>query len=356
MNKFLKFSWSHIFTFLAVILMAYFSFLGVSYWTHGNFFVAGIVTAVIVVLLIFWFVTAQMLKGTSGQFMKFKKSIAMERFLIFSCPVVFILSLGPLVHFWNVHSHNDEIVKTFKDGINASTGLFDLYENYAHERLDAFSTKLKNPSANAGAALFKGISSRDVQREMMTQCLNDKLLGSNFTDLKQKSTQWIQEANQEPSTWNVFLLGNIKEIKRSMQEWRDLLVDFSTPILKCESLAATDVKPFDDDRGIINNAVGILDRLDAIYSTMEGPKPAAIGFAIAIFFLLLFPYLLQSRHSKSIYRLLGKRQSLGGMSFSPEPVPQQSAPQPTDIDTDIAPKPEPPSQSNTDNDFGMFKL
>ena len=159
MNKFLKFSWSHIFTFLAVILMAYFSFLGVSYWTHGNFFVAGIVTAGIVVLLIFWFVTAQMLKGTSGQFMKFKKSIAMERFLIFSCPVVFILSLGPLVHFWNVHSHNDEIVQTFKDGINASTGLFDLYENYANERLDAFSTSLQRPPANAEKALFKGLSS-----------------------------------------------------------------------------------------------------------------------------------------------------------------------------------------------------
>ena len=141
-----------------------------------------------------------------------------------------------------------------------------------------------------------------------------------------------------------------------MHAWRDLLVDFSTPILKSESLAATDVKPFDDDRGIINNAVGILDRLDAIYSTMEGPKPAAIGFVIAIFFLLLFPYLLQSRHSKSIYRLLGKRQSLGGMSFSPEPAPQQSAPQPTEINADIAPEPETPSKPNADNDFEMFKL
>ena len=33
MNEFLKFSWSHIFTFLAVILLGYFSFLGASYWT-----------------------------------------------------------------------------------------------------------------------------------------------------------------------------------------------------------------------------------------------------------------------------------------------------------------------------------
>ena len=363
MNKFLKFSWSHIFTFLAVILMAYFSFLGVSYWTHGNFFVAGIVTAVIVVLLIFWFVTAQMLKGTSGQFMKFKKSIAMERFLIFSCPVIFILCLGPLVHFWNVHSHNDEIVQTFKDGINASTGLFDLYENYANERLEAFSTKLQSPPANAESAIFKGISSKDVQREVMKQSLNDKLLGSNFTELKEKSAQWIQNANQEPSTWNVFLLGNIKEIKNSMIEWRDLLSNYSSPVLNSEKLAGSDAKPFDDDHGIINNAVGILDRLDAYYSTMEGPKPAAIGFAIAIFFLLLFPYLLQSRHSKSVYRLLSRRKSLGGMSLAPEVAPQPSAapqpstaPQQPDVDVDLAPKANTPSSNSTDDDFGMFKL
>ena len=354
MNKFLKFSWSHIFTFLAVILMAYFSFLGASYWTHGNFFVSGIITAVIVVLLIFLFVTPQMLKGTSGQFIKLKKSIVLERVFIFTCPVIFILSLGPLVHFWNVHSHNDEIVTTFKDGINASTGLFDLYEIYANERVDAFGKFLQSSSGNA--SLYAGISSKDVQREVMTQCLTDKLLGSNFTELKEKSAQWIQEANQEPSTWNVFLLGNIREIKESMKAWRDLLVGFSSPVLKVEQLAGTDAKPFDDDRGIINNAVGILDKLDSYYSSMEAPKPAAIGFAIAIFCLLLFPYLLQTRHSKSVYRLLGRRKSLGGMSLAPEPAPQQSSPQKSDANIDITPETDTPSSDNTDNDFGMFKL
>lgn len=352
MNKFLKFSWSHIFTFLAVILMAYFSFLGASYWTHGNFFVAGIITAVIVFVLIFWFVAPQMLKGTSGQFIKLKKSIVLERVFIFTCPVIFILSLGPLVHFWNVHSHNNEIVSTFKDGINASTGLFDLYENYANERISTFETNLQRTGLNE-AALFKGISSKEVQREVMKQCLTDKLLGSNFTELKQKSAQWIQDANQEPSTWNVFLLGNIKEIKKSMIEWRDLLSNFSSPVLISEKLVETGVKPFDDDHGIINNAVGILDKLDSYYSSMEAPKPAAIGFAIAIFFLLLFPYLLQTRHSKSVYRLLGRRKTMGGMSLAPEVKP--AAPDHPEGGADVA-TPGNGAADSTDNDFGMFQL
>ncbi len=351
MNKFLKFSWSHIFTFLAVILMAYFSFLGASYWTHGNFFVAGIITAIIVVLLIFWFVTPQMLKGTSGQFITLKKSIQLERVFIFTCPVIFILSLGPLVHFWNVHDHNNEIVTTFKDGINASTGLFDLYENYANQRVDAFDGFLNSSLAANNAALFGGISSKEVQREVMKQGLTDKLLGSNFTELKQKSIQWIQDANQEPSTWNVFLLGNIKEIKEAMRAWRNRLVDFSSPILKAEQLAGSDTKPFDDDRGIINNAVGILDKLDSYYSSMEAPKPAAIGFAIAIFCLLLFPYLLQTRHSKSVYRLLGRRKSLGGMSMAPEVKPDTCQPAAGD-DASSGNN----ADNGTENDFGMFKL
>lgn len=354
MNEFLKFSWSHIFTFLAVILLGYFSFLGASYWTDGNFMVAGIITAVIVLVLIFWFVTAQMLKGTSGRVMKLKKSIVFERALIFTCPVVFILSLGPLFHFWNVHSHNDEIVSTFKQGINASTGIFTHYEQYAEQRTQRFASILAQGKTASASSLYGGLSSKDEQEQMMNQALTDKLTGTKYQELRQEANRWIQEANQEPSIWNVFLLGNIDEIKKSMEKWRNQLVELSTPVLKAEQGSGSDVKLYDDDKGIINGAVGILNRLESYYAKMEAPKPAAIGLALLIFFLLLFPYLLQARHSKSTYRLLGKRKSMPGMSM--DPVQLSDVVSANDTPNQETTSQQSGSSTDTTDDFGMFSI
>ena len=54
MNEQLKFSWGHIIAFLALIVLSYITFVGVTYKTDGNFMKASIAMIVIdIVLLVF---------------------------------------------------------------------------------------------------------------------------------------------------------------------------------------------------------------------------------------------------------------------------------------------------------------
>jgi len=54
-NETLKFSWGHIIAFLAMIFISYVSFMGLTYWTDGDFFIAGIGVAIIDILLLVFF-------------------------------------------------------------------------------------------------------------------------------------------------------------------------------------------------------------------------------------------------------------------------------------------------------------
>lgn len=85
-NETLKFSWGHIIAFVALIIISYLSFMGITYLTNGNFLYAGIGVLIIDVLIILFFIIPQILKGTDE---KFRRKIIFERILFFSAPIVF---------------------------------------------------------------------------------------------------------------------------------------------------------------------------------------------------------------------------------------------------------------------------
>ena len=75
-NEKLKFSWGHIIAFVAMIVISYFSFLGLTYLTDGNFIFTGIGVVVIDVIIAFAFLGAQIAKGAKK---KFERHIITER-------------------------------------------------------------------------------------------------------------------------------------------------------------------------------------------------------------------------------------------------------------------------------------
>lgn len=84
-NETLKFSWGHIIAFVALIIISYLSFMGITYLTNGNFLYAGIGVLIIDVLIILFFIIPQILKGTDE---KFRRKIIFERILFF-LPLLF---------------------------------------------------------------------------------------------------------------------------------------------------------------------------------------------------------------------------------------------------------------------------
>ena len=132
LNSRLRFSWSHIIAFVALIAVSYFTFMGVACYTGGNFIAAAIGLAVVDFVLIIVFMGAQQLKA-SGVHMR--RKIIWERALVFSSPVIFAVSTIFCQYFWNLQNRQDEILTQFNSALNYTGEMFNEYEDYADRRL-----------------------------------------------------------------------------------------------------------------------------------------------------------------------------------------------------------------------------
>lgn len=304
MNEQLKFSWGHIIAFLALIFLSYVTFVGVTYMTNGNFMDASFAMVITTVLLFIFFIGAQIAKATAN---KFKRWIIIERLLVFCSPILFILIMIPFAHFWTVHSRNDKIVVMFTQAINASKQMFNDYEDYAHRRIANYTGLLESM---AGEDKSYGV----VHRENLIHTLELQLLSSNYLSLKVEANKWIDASNNGASTWNVFLLGNIREIKNAIHGWNAQLADYAANRLTNEELKGNTVELFGKSNVSLKEVDEGLDNLRMMFVTREWPPVYTYIIGIVLYFALLFPYFLQERHTKSVYRLVGMKKSISNTS------------------------------------------
>lgn len=313
MNEKLKFSWGHIIAFIAVIITSYIAFMGFTYLSDGNFTLAIILMAVTDILFILFFIGAQQMKA-SGE--NIRKKIVWERIFFFGAPVVFIAGMIAMSHFWTVHSREDEVVEGFTNAINGSKQMFNDYLEYSQNRIDKYDNTLADVIHNRfaspetySAAGFKDINNEklaDLQRENMVEVLKLQLLSPNFTALQDTAMAWIDDANQGASSWNVFLLGNTREIKAALLNWEEQLRAFTDYKLTNEEIIES-VEPFTSDAA--RKAVDGINSLKDVFTSQAFPTWQAILFALVLYLMLIFPYLIQERHSKSWYRLIGNENS-----------------------------------------------
>lgn len=318
MNEQLKFSWGHIISFLALIFISFVTFDGVVYFTDGDFKSAGIVMFVVDALLLLFFIGAQCLKATER---RFSSRIWFERFFVCLSPFAFTVLMLPFFHFWTVNGRSSEIVDEFTSAISASKGMFSEYEDYCAERLNNYDASLSAiiKSGNTKSLSLVSFSDDDkhVQKNFMLKTLRLQLLSENYTNLRDESVYWIEENDKGVSTFNVFLLGNIRQIESAITEWERQLDLFSAKILSNEDDANALVggpKPvkfsqFQSSHDL-NSVFTKLDRLTASFTTTDTPGLFAVVLAVLLYFALLLPYFLQNRHSKSRVRLFGKSQVL----------------------------------------------
>lgn len=285
-NETLKFSWGHIIAFVAIILISYVSFMGISYLTDGDFLMAGLGVVGIDVLLIVFFIGAQLMKGTDE---KFKRKIIFERILLFAAPVVFCAVMIPYAHFWTVFERRNEIQNTFSSSLNETKGMFDAYKSYADTRIKNYDAKLAKDKVT------------QPSRQNRVNALKLQLVSDNFNNLKTASCQWIDRASKA-TVWNVFMLGNIHKIKEALEDWNKSLTAMSQKRMSDE---AQDATPFTDEDPSVVQANNDLSSLNRHYSNMQAPNWLAIVTGVLLLLMLLFPYVIQSRNTKSTYRLIG---------------------------------------------------
>ncbi len=309
MNEQLKFSWGHIIAFLALIIISYITFVGVTYKTDGDFTKAAIAMVAIDFVLFVFFLGAQMMKATKR---KFAKRIWIERIFVFGSPVVFLLCLIPYFHFGTVQSKDEEIVKHFTNAISASKQMFADYDNYSMERISNYdhmlSRVISNKSIHPDKFASCGFSygKEEIQKGNMVKALRLQLTSENYDSLKTEATKWIESSSKGATTWNVFLLGNTKEIKTAIHDWNAQLREFSAHKMNNEEFSGYNVvKPFEEVSGSLNSVDRGLDGLTAMFTKSSFPPFGSIFGSIVLYFALLFPYFLQDRHTKSQFRLVG---------------------------------------------------
>jgi hypothetical protein len=256
---------------------------------------------------ILFFIGAQQMKASG---VKMHRKIIWERIFIFGSPIVFIAGMIPMSHFWTVTSQNDEIVNTFTNSISNAKQLFSDYEEYSNQRIATYSKTLNEIIANRNndAQTFRkagfDIEKVNIQKENMIETLRLQLLSQNYDTLKVVANDWINEANRGASTWNVFLLGNTREIKDALNNWENQLKSFSTRELSNESIK-NDIPKFSSYG--VQSAIAGIGNLTAAFTTKHSPSVAAIIYGVIIYFMLLFPYFLQDRHAKSPYKTIVKK-------------------------------------------------
>lgn len=282
-NQRLKFSWGHIIASIALIAIAYGTFVGTVYLLHGQFLLSGIITAAITLLVGGLFLASQQLKATDHNF---QRRIRWERALVFSSPILFIVLMVPFAHSWTVHHRQQQIVDSFHSILASADELFDKYEVYSHIRELNYRYTL--------GVTEEGASISDSNK---LEVLHLSLRSSNYDALKSASQMWMDKSvNKEVSTWNVFLLGNITEIRKAIHNWYDDMKTFSAITLSDED----DVRCFDSSSHYINDIDNQIDALAALYSDIKGFSPLTLLWVLLGYAMLLLPYLLQDRYSKTI--------------------------------------------------------
>lgn len=285
-NETLKFSWGHIIAFIALIFISYVSFMGITYLTDGDFLYAGLGVLIINLVLIIFFIIPQILKGTDE---KFSRKIIFERILFFSAPVFFIAVMVPYAHFWTVFEHRTEVESTFSESIKTTKEMFDSYEVYANNRIKDYDKKLaQNKTAS-------------VHRTNEVEALRLQLIADNYDALKNSAIEWVDNASGA-TVWNVFMIGNIKKIEAAIESWNKSLNKFSSKKMTDEP---DGVEAFSSSDPSVTTAKSNLNDLRSVYTTMGTPTILAIGIGLLLYLLLLFPYIIQSRNTKSTFRLIG---------------------------------------------------
>ena len=340
-NEKLKFSWGHILAAIALIAISYCTFVGMVYILKGQFILSAIITAVISLVTAAIFLTAQQLKATDR---KFNKRIKWERAIVFASPFVFLVLMVPFSHSWTVHHRQGQILSYFNNIITSSSNMFKEYEIYSEIRKDNYQHLLVNRDSTAAN------SSIEINNKL--EVLDLILLSSNYDTLKKSSQAWM-EMSTDPtvSTWNVFILGNITGIQKAIHSWYDDLQMFSETKLSDEE----DAKVFDSSSNLIRRIDSDVDSLTGQYTNILGFSPLTIVWLILGYLMLLLPYLLQSRHSKTI----GTNWTLFGFKNKSKSSDNQT--NTTSATTDNNPDVFNATQSvnsgsSNDNDFESFKM
>lgn len=279
-----------------MMFIGYVTFMSIVYFTDANFVFAGVAVTVVMIALFYLVMRIQKLKAASHNF---DKNIVKERILLIVFLVVCCALFTQFVKFWSVQGNKDAIESCFVECTNGANDLFMEYERYSELR------KARIDSISKTAEALKGINaSKAAAQQEFSRAMELQLTPPAYLRFREESKVWLQSASNGVSVWNVFLFGNIRNFRTTVHNWHTQLQQMSEHKMACEG---EETLIFDSKNVLIDNLDNNLLLLGNAFH-VEGFHPLSLT-GIVGFLLLLFPYLVQYRYTKSTYTLFGRSKS-----------------------------------------------
>jgi hypothetical protein len=296
----------HVVALVVIICLCYVAFMGLVYLTGGQLMPSAVAAAMSAVLLFLLTVFIQRQKGCSRHFNRHLNGERIGVPLLLAAGIVVGV---PFTHFFTVNSHEQVVKEDFKQALAHIQPMFDAYEQKADKRIENYrkhlnqilanSKKKQKAYANAGFtrhAEGKPSGADTLMRNDMVTTLRRQLLPPAYTTLRKEAVEWAERSAVGATTWNVFLLGNSKEIRKAVDEWQQQLLQMMEGRLANEP-AVTDTTALDNVN--LQEAVRRLSHVETLCAQQQFPTPLSLLLLAVCLSLLFFPYWLQTRHSKS---------------------------------------------------------
>lgn len=286
MNK-NRFNFAAVFSIMALLVYAFFAFMGLVYWKDGDIALPLLITIGGIALILFCLYVMCI-----GKESRWRIGKVGEIFFGMIILVAFVASAVPFTNFFKVVERQDEIKGKIDTLFTSAKNLDKAYDEYVSDRIQKYESQLKlvangkqvRPS-EYNQLLANAAGSNDNQKiEGLSKSLRRQLLPASRDSICKERTEWLEKAN-EMSVWNMLLPSNISKIANEVDNYVQNYTELSSTIRMGET-----VEPFSYND--LNNDLG---RIQAVYTKFSKPSLTSILISLLGFVIMLLPYLIAQR-------------------------------------------------------------
>jgi hypothetical protein len=296
-----KFSLADLLTVLGTVILFFFCFLSLNYYTFGQTLrsvMGALVIALIVGGLAF---IVKLLKTTRGNF---RARIIWEWFFLILFAGVAVVAVIPFSHYFSVLDQKNEIQSKVSANITQAEGMFTKYEDYSSNRENIYKRRLQSvviakrvkPSDYRRYGFIDGITD-DVQIDNKKFTLHAQLFPSNYNEkdgIKQVATTWLANAKYTLENKWSFTFGIVNVIQKSetnITTWKNELKRYSS--FRAQGESASD----------FDYSLTFTDVTDKFTKLNTSPTGNSTIYAIILYVLMLLSYFVSKRSTKNHYSL-----------------------------------------------------